>query len=50
MLARPKNNDFHFNSEISDYAWFTIEDALNRDDIKESYKKALNKIKNILQK
>ena len=50
MLARSKNNDFHFNSEISDYAWFTIDDALNRDDIKESYKKALNKIKNILQK
>ena len=50
MLARPKNNDFHFNSEISDYAWFTVDDALNRDDIKESYKKALNKIKNILQK
>lgn len=50
MMARPKDERFSFNNEISSYKWFNIDEALSRDDIKASYKNALNKIKEIIEK
>ena len=50
MLAKPKDNNFKFNNEISSCKWINIDDALNDKDIKASYKIALNKIKKILEK
>lgn len=45
-LSKMNNGVFVRHVEVGE----SLSDALNRDDIKESYKKALNKIKNILQK
>lgn len=45
FIAYLKDENFKLNEEISEYQWFDIDEAINRDDIRDSYTIALNKIK-----